>query len=712
MKKILIILFITIALTGLLFPAVSHAWDLVSIAKESVIDAIYSLMDVIGNASLSFNSWILWLCGIAFNFSIVQFVVHMKDRIDNIPAIYAVWQTVRDLANMFFIFILLAIAIQTILQMGDYKKMLKNVILAALFINFSFFFTSVMIDASNLLALQFYNGFAGENCNSNTTSSEKLNAINAAANKLDGCMSQKIVSALKLGTLYSIPDADGNAVTKTSLSSKGNPGQWLVTVTMGQTLMLVTAGIFLASAILIVFRFIQLIIILMFSPLAFASLALPAMKDYAWNPWWKKLKAQLIFAPVYFMFLWVTMKIIQSSTSKQLDGLDWQRGFNGNPQTMWTLLASYIVIISMLIYSLTLAKELGAKGSDTAAKWSKGFQGLVGRNTVGRMSSRIANSQLMQGMVAKSPSMGRLVQKGFDYGAKQSFGDKKGGFDQAEKDAIKNKTAQAQRFGASPLMKARVDARVKQTAEEHGEAISAHNAALAEASAKFGGKEQEYVGQETILDGKFDLAKIKIRQAEEKSKASTSAEDKTAADKEIADAKDELVKLEKQKQELAENKQKLVEDKNDSIKETKTRLENAETAKLEAESHKNMIEGLAAKRKEQYAKSNEKAFYDVGEDIYSLGSNITGFKGKLARLAAKTAGGMLNTVTGHTSRVAQSAAIRKEKTKKEKALEAALEAAKEDMYESNKEEEEDKKKEGGGGEKDKQSDEKGKEEKK
>src|SRR3989344_9659875 len=68
------------------------------------------------------------------------------------------WGAVRDIANIFFIIALLYIAIKTILNLGNSnsKKLLTYVIIVALVINFSLFFTKVVIDASNVIAKIFY----------------------------------------------------------------------------------------------------------------------------------------------------------------------------------------------------------------------------------------------------------------------------------------------------------------------------------------------------------------------------------------------------------------------------------------------------------------------------------------------------------------------------------------------------------------------------
>ena len=66
------------------------------------------------------------------------------------------WGTIRDLGNILFIFMLLWVSIKNILQIDDAKKFIPTLILAALLVNFSLFFTKVIIDTSNIVAVQFY----------------------------------------------------------------------------------------------------------------------------------------------------------------------------------------------------------------------------------------------------------------------------------------------------------------------------------------------------------------------------------------------------------------------------------------------------------------------------------------------------------------------------------------------------------------------------
>jgi len=102
------------------------------------------------------TKWLLGGAGELFDamiaFSLSSKVINSKFANDG-------WEIVRGIANITFIFILLYIAFAVILQLTTFntKKVLANLIIVALLINFSLFFTKVIIDASNILALTIYN---------------------------------------------------------------------------------------------------------------------------------------------------------------------------------------------------------------------------------------------------------------------------------------------------------------------------------------------------------------------------------------------------------------------------------------------------------------------------------------------------------------------------------------------------------------------------
>ena len=101
------------------------------------------------------STYIIALAGWLFD---ITLAFTLSTKILNLGFAKNGWVVTRDLANMFFIFILLYIAIATILEIAAYnaKALLARLIIVALLLNFSLFFTRVIIDASNILALAFY----------------------------------------------------------------------------------------------------------------------------------------------------------------------------------------------------------------------------------------------------------------------------------------------------------------------------------------------------------------------------------------------------------------------------------------------------------------------------------------------------------------------------------------------------------------------------
>ena len=643
--------------------ACSSASDIIN--PDCWMRVVYRTVDTVGNAILGVFALILAACGSLFNYSIVYLVVHMKERLSDVKVIYDVWKTTRDLANMFFIFILLTIAIQTIIDVGgNYKKLLTNVVLVALFINFSFFFTGLLIDFSNMTALQFYNGFKSSSCG------------DANGN---GCVSQTVVDALKIGSIYDTKAAVSGNGAVTPATSESGFLQYVVTVIMGSILMVVIAGVFLASAILIIYRFIELIMLLMLSPLAFAMWILPSTKKYH-GEWWSRLSDQLIFAPAYFMFLWVAMKIISSKTLFP-DGNNFQAAFNGkDTMTLMTLMSSYIIAISLFSYSLILAKKLGAKGTDMATSASKGLQGIIGRNTVGRASSRIANSKLMQRAVAFSPMVGGLAQRSFDYGAKASFGGKKGGFEQAQKDSIKHAEEQAKRFGpnSTDIEKAN---EVRNTTNKDLE-LKLKNVETA-ANAK-------HADAETKVNADITSAENDLKAAETKAKDRyLSPDEKIEAEEAVAEKKKLLEEANNKKTALAKQKEAEI------AAERKLHVEQS----LEAHRKADKVLGVDKKEAERRAKLTGKEGKDLEEFVAEEMKN-EGFKKAMQNkfLKSKDArylsgyarkipviggiiGGTIDYATMRRTRVSEMAAIRKnvikEKTYEEQIAELVKKAEKE-----------------------------------
>lgn len=328
-------------------------------------------------------SFFLWAAGWFFNFTL-GYSLNMGDFIKQVPIVDIGWKIFRDVANMCFIFILLYIAINTILQTksADTKRLLINVIIIAILLNFSLFFAKVVIDTSNIIALQFYEKMGGK----------QVTSLTANIENQDKGIAQTFLNGLGLSSIYENGKI-GDSVQP--ITSAGN----VIAVTLGGTvLILVTAFVFIAGAILFIIRTIVLIFIMILAPLAFLAMVLPQTKKY-WDQWLSALISQSFFASLYMILVYLVVAIVSGeygseSTVDKLQtatkgGKNLGTFLMGNGDSAGTLYV-FVILIGLMMAALFVAKTLGAHGGDfarnMAGKATFGLGGWMGRQTMGRMA--------------------------------------------------------------------------------------------------------------------------------------------------------------------------------------------------------------------------------------------------------------------------------------------------------------------------------------
>lgn len=366
----------------------------------------FRFLDCGAQILLKLGGKIVWAGGVLLNISIDFSILKMGAFLDKSVAINAVWKTFRDLSNLFFIFLLIWIALSTILGTagGQTKKMVINVIIVALLINFSMFFTKVVIDASNILTVQFYQ------------------SITKGGDDLDNGISWVFMNSSRLTTIYSTVNSDrGQAFTGGNLFTLG---------VFGFIFSLILAFVFIMIAVLFMIRFVVFIYLIILSPLALMGYVLPKL-DGKRGEWWGKLVQQAIFAPVMMMMLWAVAVTINDPTF--LSALHIQNPSTSfsqaiaspttainNSDTVYVIL-NFVILIAMLIGGTLIATSMGGSGSSLAIKIAGGATfgaaGWVGRKTAGRFGSYVANTKAVKSLAA-SKSLFSPVGIGLLKGAK------------------------------------------------------------------------------------------------------------------------------------------------------------------------------------------------------------------------------------------------------------------------------------------------------
>lgn len=339
-------------------------------------------------------SWFSMLANQIFNIT-VNTSVRTFDKIGNSDGVKVAWGTVRDLVNISLIFVLLYVAIGTILNLSSVngKHLLKNVIIAALLVNFSMFFTGIVIDASNVVANSLYN-LAGQGLPL---------GINGAPDVIS-----PLTQAAEAGYKARLSTAADEAVWANSSSVTGTADKYtillqIIVAAMGTIiLMLITTTVLLAGAILFFIRSIVLVFVIVSAPVAFLAFAVggPTMGKLS-GKWKNGLVSQVIFAPAFMLMIYLTGQVVTAGTASGLIG---DTTFAGG-------IAVFALINGMMLGALVVAKELGVAGAGVANKALGGLKkagmvaaggatlgaaGFAARNTLGRLSRGVADSEKLK----------------------------------------------------------------------------------------------------------------------------------------------------------------------------------------------------------------------------------------------------------------------------------------------------------------------------
>lgn len=340
-------------------------------------------------------SSLLYIAGGILNYAIKVAILEFggPDGYINKEGIKAGWAICRDVANLFFIFILLYIAIATILRLQGYgmKQLLVKVVLMALLVNFSGFTTKVIIDATNIFALEFYQNIQGQN----------------AQGKQVG-VADVFVQGLRLTTVYKGYEKTNGAPVKQQASVMGV----IIGTFGGSVLILIATFILFAFAIMFITRTVALLFIYIFSPLAFLAMALPKTQSYA-SQWWKKLFEQAIFAPVCMFMIYLTAKIISTNSlltatdSTVNDGL-LDILFKGVGEGA-NMIIYFVILAGFMLGSLKIATSMSAYG----AKWSNKKMGEIGtwaKSLPKRTGRRLAGGAADAFATGEAEGKGRIAR--------------------------------------------------------------------------------------------------------------------------------------------------------------------------------------------------------------------------------------------------------------------------------------------------------------
>lgn len=196
----------------------------------------------------------------------------------NLAAVYSLWQFIRDFFNLFFILILLFSAFATIFQVESFniRNIFKNILLVALFINFSFPITRFLIDAANVPMYYFINDVLGDGQNSG--------------------------GMIAMQSMFAYSGTGATAFTNVQNND-------IAPLIMGIIFVFLFSISLFTLALMMIIRLIALTMLLIFSPIGFAASLLPGLDRFG-REWWENFWKYALFGPAAALMLMISLKFM------------------------------------------------------------------------------------------------------------------------------------------------------------------------------------------------------------------------------------------------------------------------------------------------------------------------------------------------------------------------------------------------------------------
>lgn len=352
-------------------------------------------------------------------------------------AINNVWSIVRDLFNLTFIFGLIYIGFRLILfkDSGGAKKAIGMLVVAALLVNFSLFFSKFIIDFSNIAAVQ-------------------VSRVIYQGNVTD--ISLAFANSMGLGQVW-----NNNGAVPGATQPPAN-----LTYIFGSLIVFMIAGFcFAVGAVLLFVRFITLNFLMALSPLMFIGFVVSNLKSWQ-DQYIKKLLNQAFFAPVFLLMIYFSLYILSEfrgsammQSVNQGGGLGAALG-GGQPSGGLpaassggdiTAIAGFLMAAGFLIASVLIAQKMSITGADTAVKLGQGIKNRVrsgavsgamwlprkiGRGAIGGLGAKYDARLKARGVPSDSTLRGwAQAAAGAKFGGTMSYESRK----KAADEAVRNK---------------------------------------------------------------------------------------------------------------------------------------------------------------------------------------------------------------------------------------------------------------------------------
>ncbi len=395
--------------------ACSLSWK-EGIKVGACIDAFFAWL--ITHTLLALAGWLLWMTATLMNYAISIGIMGFSDWAPD--TLYPIWLVIRQIVSLFLVFAGLFLGFMYIINRGDdFKKYIPSVVIFALFVNFSYPLTRVIIDFSNIISLNVYASAVGSN-------SLEAPGLSVTSEKTAGKL---IMNKMGLNGIVDYATGDGKVDEggSNALNSINSVGPALLAVLY----ILYAAWIFFIISALIVTRTAVLAFIIIASPLLLVDKMIPKLGEAA-----VKVRStfveMLAVGPVFAIMLALTLKFLEVfNQNSELSGIGKATG--GGAITMFFNML-LILIMLHIMYKVTKATsgEIGKAVAGVAEKGAGlavggaffGATSMAGRKLLGgagRALQRAGTNEAGTGWMQKDNAMSRMAFRAAGAVAERSY---------------------------------------------------------------------------------------------------------------------------------------------------------------------------------------------------------------------------------------------------------------------------------------------------
>lgn len=301
------------------------------------------------------------------------------------------WTVVRDVCNIFFIFILLWTAFKMVINSHHFnaQKTIVNVVIIGLLINFSLFFSRVIIDMGNISARVFYNQIRITGGKAQESEDAVAKAI-ATKDIHPKAISGALADGLSFGTINTV------GYDKINEGTGLNYGTIFLLITLNIIVNLVAMWVFIKVAFAFLGRVLSLWVGMIMSPFAFTSTIIDGgghgggpldIKKLGWTDWLRNMLESAFYPALYLFFVFLIIILIQSNFAGAI--IADAQTLDATPFLIMTLF-KFMFIIGLLIMSADFAKKMSGTFGGGLTDFVGKAAGFLGGAAVGVATGGLA----------------------------------------------------------------------------------------------------------------------------------------------------------------------------------------------------------------------------------------------------------------------------------------------------------------------------------